>query len=43
MQSPLPGFKAQKTQKPGSEQVQWLFFVHKIPFPVNPNGKRGTR
>lgn len=39
MQSPLPGFKAQKTQKPGSEQVQWLFLSTKYPFPLIQTGR----
>jgi len=39
MQSPLPGFKAQKTQKPGSEKVQWLFLSTKHPFPLIQTGR----
>ena len=39
MQSPLPGFKAQKTQKPGCEQVQWLFLSTKHPFPLIQTGR----
>ena len=44
MQSPLPGFKVRKTQKPGSEQVQWLFLSTKYPFPLlqTGRGKRGN-
>lgn len=39
MQSPLPGFKAQKTQKPGSEKVQWPFLSTKHPFPLIQTGR----
>ena len=39
MQSPLPGFKAQKTQKPGSEQAQWPFLSTKHPFPLIQTGR----
>ena len=39
MRSPLPGFKAQKTQKPGSEKVQWLFLSTKHPFPLIQTGR----
>lgn len=39
MQSPLPGLRYENTQKPGSEQVQWLFLSTKYPFPLIQTGR----